>query len=245
MLLGMVVRAAPLLVLVCACSNDEFNGQDAAEEKPPEDTSVVDVAPEASVEAEAGPTGFCGTQSKAFFCDDFDELTPVAQSWSVTTPATPPAGSLDFGAGVASSKGATVKAPAATNVFLTKQVQGNVLHGFTFALQLSGPIGTTAYVRVQAGTSTFTLAADLTAANLTMSGDTGGAVSFAKADSSWHNFDVQLANGKANMLFDGTNAGSVPFAVATSNSSTFDIGVISSTLNVVGITVLIDNVALR
>jgi hypothetical protein len=246
MLIEMRTRGSKLglvSLLLVACSNDQFTGEDAAadvEAGAPE-AAAIDVV-EAS-EIEAGPTTFCATQPSAFFCDDFETLPNPTESFSVTTPAQPTAGTFAFGQGYKSDKGLAVKAGAASTAYVTKQNQSNALHGFTFAIQITtGAIGVV-YARVQAQSSSFTLQADVTGANIGIKGDTGSAQNVITADGNWHVFDVALVNGNASVAIDGKAPVMVPFVAEGSWTSTVDVGIVSPAT--LGAGVAFDDVALR
>ena len=242
MLIEMGTRALIFLVLA-ACSNDEFTQADAggdAEAGAQQETGAADAFEASAIEG--GSETFC-SQSKAFYCDDFETLTPATQSFSVTTPANPPAGTFDFGQGKV-GKGLVVKASGAlSSAYVTKQVQSDVLHGFTFAIQIQATQANAVYVRVQAQSSTFTLAADGLAQSLTVKGDSGTALAAYKADTNWHVFDVQLVNGSANVAVDGNSPVAIPFAAQSSMTSSIDLGIVSGAL--AGGSVSFDDVALR
>ena len=234
-----------VFLLLTACSNDQFTADDAGVDADG-DTGAQEAGTTDVVEAssnEGGPAGFCATQTTAFYCDDFDTLTPATASFSVTTPASAPAGTFDFGPGK-SGKGLAVKASGALSMaYVTKQVQSNVLHGFTFAIQLSSAVANVVYVRVQAQSSSFTLAADLGGGNLAIKGDSGNAQNVITPDGKWHVLDVQLASNVANVAVDGKTPVPVPFAAQGSASSTIDVGVITAAT--LGANVLFDEIALR
>jgi len=243
MLIEMGTRALVFLVLA-ACSNDQFSGEDSSAdvvEAGPQEAATADVMEASPIES--GPSTFCGTQASAFFCDDFESLAGPTDSFSVTTPAQPTTGTFAFGQGYKSGKGLTVKAGAASAAFATKQVQGDALHGFTFAIQIAtGAIGVT-YFHVQAQSSSFTLAADVTGANIGIKGDSGNPQNVITADGNWHVFDVAFANGNASVAVDGKNPIGVPFAAAGSSSSTMDVGIVTAAT--LGGSVLFDDIALR
>ncbi|HEX4514044.1 MAG TPA: hypothetical protein VH054_10920, partial [Polyangiaceae bacterium] len=173
-----------VFLLLAACSNDQFSGEDAgvdaeAEAEPEQEAAVPDVIEE--IAAETGPKGFCATQSNAFFCDDFDTLATVTDSFSVWT-----AGSIAFGTGL-TGKGLAISAVALTSptVYITKQVQGNALHELDFAMQLGTAILAT-YVTVTAGSSMFGLGVDTLGQNITIQGDSNSNATVATADTKWH-----------------------------------------------------------
>jgi hypothetical protein len=241
----MVTRGLVFLLLA-ACSNDQFSGADGSDDDAADAASPKEAAADDVVEASAvdsGPGGFCATQSNAFYCDDFDELPNPTDSFSVTTPAAPPTGTFVFGQGK-SAKGLVVTASGAlSTAYVTKQAQGSALHGFTFAIQIPAVQASATYVRVQAQSSAFTLAADGLAQNITIKGDSGNPKNLLKPDTSWHVFDVQLTNGNANVAVDGGSPVSVPFAAAGSTSSTLDLGIIAGAL--AGGAATYDDIALR
>ena len=233
-----------VFLLLAGCTNDQFTGDDSgtdAEAGPQKEASASDVV-EASA-TETGTSGFCSTQTTAFFCDDFDTLPDPAASFSVTTPPNAPSANFAFGTGK-TGKGLVVTASGAlSKAYVTKQVQGDVLHGFTFAIQISATQANAVYVRVAAQSSTFTLAADGLAGNLAIKGDTGGAQNVYPSDAKWHVFDVQLQSNAANVTVDKGTPIAVPFAAQSSSSSTIDLGIISGA--VAGGSVTFDDVALR
>jgi hypothetical protein len=224
-------------LLFTACSNDQFTEGDGSadvEAGGPAETSTQDVVEASAVEG--GPTGFCATQSNAFYCDDFDTLAPVTASFSVWT-----TGSIAFGAGL-TGQGLAISAVAITSptVYVTKQVQGNALHEIDFAMQLGAPTLAT-YVRVTAGSSTFMVGVDV-GANITIQGDASTNATLVKADTSWHSFAVRFESGKANVAVDSKAPVSVTFAAIAPTSSTTDLGVVVGTL---GGKVSFDDVVLR
>jgi hypothetical protein len=231
-------KSGLVLLVMTACSNDQFLGNDAGDDAVADarEETTADVVEASSMEG--GPTGFCASpaQSGAFFCDDFDTLTPVTASFSVWTP-----GSIAFGAGV-TGQGLVVTAVAVTSptVFITKQVQGNVLHELDFAMQL-GSATLATYVKVSAGASAFGLGVDL-GANFTIQGDSNSNATLAKADTNWHVVVVKFESGKANVVIDGKSPVSVTFAAASPTASSVDLGVVVGTL---GGMVSFDDVALR
>ncbi len=230
-----------VFLLLAACSNDQFSGEDAsaeaeAEAGPDQEAAAPDVIEASSTDA--GTSGYCATQSNAFFCDDFDTLPNATDSFSVWT-----TGSIAFGTGVTGTKGLDVTAVALTSptVYVTKQVQGNVLHEIDFAMQL-GSATLATYVTVTAGASTFGLGVDTLGTNFTIQGDSNSNATLATADTKWHAFVVKLASGKANVSIDSKSPVSVTFAAASPTSSSVNLGVVVGSL---GGNATFDNVVLR
>lgn len=224
-----------VFLLLAACSNDQFTADDSGadvEAGVVQETSTEDVVEASSLET--GPSGFCSTQNDAFFCDDFDELANVTDSFSVWT-----AGSIAFGAGK-TGKGVTINAATVTTVYVTKQIQGNALHELDFAMQLGSPTLAT-YVRVTAGSSTFMVGVD-GLSNMTIQGDASSNATLIKADTSWHSFAVTFGNGKANVAVDSKSPVNVSFAANAPTMSATDLGVVVGTL---GGKVSFDDVVLR
>jgi hypothetical protein len=237
MLIEMGTRGL-FFLLLAACSNDQFTStEDAgadAEAGSVQEASALDVRDTGVIET--GPSNFCSTLSNAFFCDDFDTLTPVTASFSVWT-----AGSIAFGAGF-TGQGLVVSAVAVSSptVYVTKQVQGNALHELDFAMQLGSPTLAT-YVKVTAGASAFGLGVDL-GSNFTIQGDSNSNATLAKADTNWHSVVVMFANGKAAVSIDSKSPVVVTFAAAAPTTSSLDLGVVVGTL---GGKVSFDDVGLR
>jgi hypothetical protein len=236
MLIEMGMRV-PVLLLLAACSNDQFTGEDAATdaEAGGQETSLPDVLEASSTET--GPATFCGTQAGAFFCDDFDTLPKVTDSFSVWT-----GGSIAFGAGL-TGQGLAINAVALSSnpvVFVTEQVQGHALHEMDFAMQL-GSTTLATYVRVTAGSSTFMVGVD-GVSNFTIQGDSNSNSTLDKADTSWHSLTVKFENGKANVSIDQKGIVNVAFAASAPTSSSIDLGVVVGTL---GGKVSFDDIVLR
>ena len=234
MLIEMGTRAL-IFLLLAACSNDQFTADDggADVEAGAQEAAAEDVLDEASP-VEGGPSTFCSTQTSFSFCDDFDVLPNVTDSFSVWT-----AGSIAFGTGVSGSKGMTINAAALATVSITKQVQGSV-HELDFQMQLASTTLAT-YVTVTAGSSSFGVGVDLSP-NFTIQGDSNSNATLMKADTNWHAFVVKFVGGKANVAVDSKSPVSVSFTTTAPTTSSVNLGVVVGTL---GGKVTFDDVVLR